>query len=290
MDMHMRVFRERHLVAKRIKVRERTLRLADRNAARQQAAIGHDPVVGDFSVMVPAVEPDTTATLRTVGEGDAIDARWIAEEIASVSCGCAISSTVREQNGWRYSRIHHSLPKHGNSCAFIRSHECGFLQEFRDIGVKAGVPAENGFIRYRIYLLLHRRRTRVSARWIVRICGADGATVYCDAKEAVNLPAPGFHLTRRLGGRIDGDRVSPNTLQPNGLPHQQHFVVSARTHDDQVTRGGVIDRGLDSFVRGILPIDIGRSFATDGDGYSVDGLLAVAGSDDQLTATGSGSI
>ena len=55
-------------------------------AAREGSAIVVDPVVGDFHVMVPGMQPDTAAALRTVGEGQAIEARWVAKEVAGV-CG-----------------------------------------------------------------------------------------------------------------------------------------------------------------------------------------------------------
>src|SRR2546427_12379044 len=61
------------------------LSLADGDASGRSPAIGEDPVVGDFQVMVPAVGEDSSAALRTVGEADAIDARWIAKEIAHES-------------------------------------------------------------------------------------------------------------------------------------------------------------------------------------------------------------
>ena len=91
-----------------------------------------------------------------------------------------------------------------------------------------------------------------------------------------------------MGTCVDCDGGSPHALQPDRLPHEQHFIVGSRTHDDEVARCGIVDRGLDRVVRGILPIDVGWGFAADGDGYRVDGLLAVGGSDGQLAALGSG--
>ncbi len=64
--------------------RVHSLHLADRDPARQRPAIPMDRDVGHFGVVVKAVEEDTATALRTIGEGYAIDARWVAKEVAPV--------------------------------------------------------------------------------------------------------------------------------------------------------------------------------------------------------------
>src|SRR5690242_19531801 len=80
---------------------------------------------------------------------------------------------------------------------------------------------------------------------------------------------------------VQDGRGSSDTLQPDRLPHQQHFMVFAGRHDKQVVRFGGVNCGLNRLAsrqsRGGL--------AADSYGHSVDGFLAVAGRDDQRTAT-----
>ena len=58
------------------------LTLANADAARERARIVVDPVVGDLQVMRPAVHEDAAAALGAVGDGQTIDARRVAIEVA----------------------------------------------------------------------------------------------------------------------------------------------------------------------------------------------------------------
>src|SRR5882724_6604967 len=84
--------------------------------------------------------------------------------------------------------------------------------------------------------------------------------------------------------RVDGYGTRAHTLESDRLPQEHHFVVGARTHDDQVARGGGVDGGLNRIVGRILTIDVARGFAADGDGDGVNRPLAVARGDYQFAA------
>src|SRR5271165_3991133 len=60
------------------------LTLAKVDAARERSGIAVNPVVGDLQVMVPAVDEDAAATLRTLSDGQPIDARRVAHEVTGV--------------------------------------------------------------------------------------------------------------------------------------------------------------------------------------------------------------
>src|ERR1700737_1981681 len=94
MHVHIRVVPECYLLRAR-NGPVSSLRLADGDATRESSGIGFDPVIGDFRGMVPAVEENTPTALRTVGDGQAIDARWVTEEVRHVR---TISGVV-ERNG-----------------------------------------------------------------------------------------------------------------------------------------------------------------------------------------------
>jgi len=176
MHVHIRVVQVWQLVVSCIDGPVWNLHLADDEAARERSAVGVDPEVGDFHIMVKAVEVDTATALRTAGEAYAIDARWVAVEVVGI--GCAIGSAAGDQNApggiQRVTNassigVLYSFAKDGNACTFVRPHECGFLQEFRYIAVEAGVPADHGFQRYPLHGILHRRITRGRACWIERV-------------------------------------------------------------------------------------------------------------------------
>src|SRR5437660_11286146 len=84
-----------------------------------------------------------------------------------------------------------------------------------------------------------------------------------------------------MGIGVDDARSRADTLQPDRLPHDQQFTVGARGHNDHVARRRNVNRGLNRLASSHAR----WSLATDRDGYGVDGLLAVGGCDDQLTAT-----
>src|SRR5713101_9693704 len=56
--------------------------LADVDAARKRSSIAGNPVVGDLQVMPPAVDEDAAATLGTLGDAQAVDARRVAGVVA----------------------------------------------------------------------------------------------------------------------------------------------------------------------------------------------------------------
>src|SRR5512135_3940931 len=107
------------------------LALVDGDAACQRSMVAVDTVVGYLQVMAPAVHEDATAALRTVGDGDAVNARRVAQEVAGeiVAVRCAIGQhggAIREGSfrplspdidagsGW----IAHALGKDGDARAF----------------------------------------------------------------------------------------------------------------------------------------------------------------------------
>src|SRR5205807_1517923 len=73
---------------------------------------------------------------------------------------------------------------------------------------------------------------------------------------------------------------SSHTLQPDRLPHQQHFMVLAGRHDKQVARFGSVNCGLNR----LTSRQSRRGLAANGYGHGVDRFLAVAGRDDQFSA------
>src|SRR5215470_9886905 len=53
------------------------------DAARECTGVVLNTVVGDLDVVSPAVHEDTAATLRAIGDGQAVDAGRVAPEVAS---------------------------------------------------------------------------------------------------------------------------------------------------------------------------------------------------------------
>src|SRR5512135_606890 len=68
------------------------LALVDGDTASQRSMVAVDTVVGYLQTMAPPVHEDATATLRTVGDGDAVNARRVAQEIAGeiIAVRCAV--------------------------------------------------------------------------------------------------------------------------------------------------------------------------------------------------------
>src|SRR5260370_42069208 len=89
--------------------------------------------------MVPAVEEDAAAALRTVGEAHAVDARRIAKEIAHVS---AIADSRRSSRaGAATARDGHSGSR-GVATAFVRKYYVRDLaRPHRYVGNGAGAAA-----------------------------------------------------------------------------------------------------------------------------------------------------
>ncbi len=280
------------------------LHLPNGDATGERASVARHTGVGDLQVMVPAMHEDPAAALRAVGEGDAVDARRVAQEVARVVV--AVVRAVRERRadavrgavriglqavGARH--VAHALGKHGHGRALIRAHQRRLHQQLAQIAVEVRVPANGGLERNRVHLAQHRRlrrrgrrRAAVRAGRVVRMGRGDQPTVECDTEQAVDLPPPRIHLAGRMRRGIDDDRRCAHALQPHGLPHQEHLPVGARPDQDQVARRGLVDRGLDRVARRVLAIHVGWRLAADRDRHGVDRLLAVVRGDDQFAAEG----
>ena len=135
--------------------------LADVDAARQRADIVVHPVVGDFQVMRPGVREDTAAALGAVGDGQTIDARRVALEVARVRVGTRRKAIVGRQNhgagresGFRAASVIargaegiHALGQDRDSSSFVRSHQGRLLQQLGQVAVGGGVPANDALQR-----------------------------------------------------------------------------------------------------------------------------------------------
>ena len=151
-------------VALEIAVAEFTL--ADFYAARQGSAVVANSVIGNFNVVSPAVYENAATALGAVGNQQAIDPRRIALEIARERVGnvAPIAGSAPSAIGWpsgawcrqdmrlrRQLRTNrsggnpHAFSEHGDSSAFVRSHQSRLLQHFRKVAVYRGVPAKNAF-------------------------------------------------------------------------------------------------------------------------------------------------
>ena len=64
----------------------------DRDTAGDRSSVREHTVVRDFEIVVPAVHEDAATALRAVGDGETVDTRRVAEEIAREIT--AISSVV----------------------------------------------------------------------------------------------------------------------------------------------------------------------------------------------------
>ena len=87
-----------------------------------------------------------------------------------------------------------------------------------------------------------------------------------------------------MGIGVDRGRAGTHALQAHRLPHQHILVVRAGADDDQVARGGRVDRQLQRIAGRVLAIDVARRLAGHGDCDRVDRALAARGRDDQLAA------
>ncbi len=167
-----------------IEARRRRLSVPNDDTAAKGSPIAEDPVIGDFQVIAPAMDENTTAALGTVGEADAVDSRWVTEIVGRVELGCGVAvpqpvvvTVVRrcasvgvEVDAAALSRVRgaavgsivvlDAFRKSSNCRAFVGSHKRGFLQQLQNIPVEAGSPADNGFQGYRIHPALHCSGTR----------------------------------------------------------------------------------------------------------------------------------
>ena len=127
----------------------RKFALAYGDTARQRSLIVVDAIVGDFQVMRPRVYEDATTSLGTVGDGQAVDARRVAYEIARVQIVRAMGTRagdVQQEGGavqegsfrvreWIQSVMVDSSRQHRDSRSFICSHQRRLLQLFRQVAV-----------------------------------------------------------------------------------------------------------------------------------------------------------
>src|SRR5215469_2222087 len=72
-----------------------SLALSDRDTASHGSGVVIDPVVRNLQSMSPTVHEDSATTLRAVGDGQTIDARWVAEEVAGVAGEIAVGAAER---------------------------------------------------------------------------------------------------------------------------------------------------------------------------------------------------
>ena len=94
--MHSRLIVEErwYEVVIRVDGRSWNLYLAEPDATGDGSAIGEDPVVGHFEVVIPAVRIDAAAGL-TIGEAHAIDTRCGAIEVTRLVKIDAVGNNVK---------------------------------------------------------------------------------------------------------------------------------------------------------------------------------------------------
>src|ERR1700681_205158 len=150
------------------------------------------------------MEEDSSAALRTIGKSHAVNARWVALEVAGISR--AVYSAVRKRSAYAICQavriglsinILYALGQRRNARAFVGSHQRRFLQEFSDVAVQRRIPADQGLQRDRIHLSQHCRAATISAGRIVRMlwCSVDlhviyEASVQRQSEETRDLPPP----------------------------------------------------------------------------------------------------
>src|SRR5579864_7297326 len=140
--------------------------LAHVDAARERTRIVLDTVVGDLDVVTPPVYEDAATTLRAVGDGQAIDTRRVAPEVAGEAALSTpeiatraipvfILIAVGEQNRSigesgeqrRIERIRweeRALGQDRNGGSFECTHQARLLQQFGQVAIEAGLPAHSG--------------------------------------------------------------------------------------------------------------------------------------------------
>src|SRR5262249_4308338 len=85
-------------------------------------------------------------------------------------------------------------------------------------------------------------------------------TVFADSEEADHAFAPVIQHAGWVSIGIDDAGCCTNTLQADGLPHDDLFVVDTTGHDDQFARARNVDCVLDLLSRS----KASRALATDG--------------------------
>ena len=118
-----------------------------------------NPVVGDFQVMRPAVHKDTAATLRTVADRYAIDARRVAIKVAgeavAITSEVTIAAVVPKERGVcresigceRIRSESHTFRQNRDGRSFICAHQGWLLQLFRKVAIQCSIPTDGRFQR-----------------------------------------------------------------------------------------------------------------------------------------------
>ncbi len=184
MHIHIRVIAERNLghAVRAAYGPVRHFHLANRDPPGERAGIAEDAVVGNLHVVVPAVQEDAATALGAVGEGNAIDARRVAEEVAGIVCAilCACrqrhADAICDAIGVGLSTdVLHAFPQNRNRRAFVGTHQRGLYQKLAQIAVERIVPTDGWLEWYRVDPPLHGqgigRRTRAAAVGVRRIEG-----------------------------------------------------------------------------------------------------------------------
>ena len=159
-----------------------------------------------------------------------------------------------------------ALRQHRDACSFQRSHQRGLLQQLSQVAVEVGIPADCGLQRQPVDLWVDgggiEAKPATSARAVPRV----RRTIDAQPEQTNDPRAPIIQLARRMGIRVDDAGGRSDALQPDRLPHQQHFLMGRPIDNDQVARLGRVDRSLDRARGG----DVGWSLAADRDRHGVD--------------------
>ena len=117
---------------------------------------------------------------------------------------------------------------------------------------------------------------------------ADRRAIERQAEEANYALPPRVEPAGRMRIGIDDGGSRADTLQTDRLPHQDHFRVNSGADDEQVARLSVVDGLLNRSESGDCErsLVVNNRWRLSADGYRdrVNGLLAVAGGDHELTA------
>ena len=135
----------------------RMFSLANGDTAGQGSLVIANSVIGDFQVMCPAVSEDAATTLRTVTDGQAVNTRRVAHEVAGKA---AVGAAASQQGRIVWERIRreriraetYALRQYGDARSFIGAHQSWLLQLLRQVAVQRGIPAHSGFQRQAINL------------------------------------------------------------------------------------------------------------------------------------------
>ena len=223
--------------------------MTDVDAARERTCIVLDTVVGDLNVVAPPVYEDAATTLRAVGDGQAIDTRRVAPEVAGEAALSTpeiatraipvfILIAVGEQNRSirepgeqrRIERIRweeRALGQDRNGGSFECAHQARLLQQFGQVAVEAGLPAHSGFQRQTVDLRIVRSRVEAKPSGSTTRLEVAWRTVGPKAEEAINPCAPIVQLASRVSVGIYDAGGSTDALQPDWLPHQDQFDVGS---------------------------------------------------------------